>query len=59
MINLRKVFVHDDDHEEIHFEQIPRTPWKTLCGRRLHAINTVHINKMSVTCEKCMKESLR
>lgn len=53
-----KVYIHGDDKEEVHIiHDLPEPAvdsTHTICGQRLHPINTVYTAKLSVTCAACL-----
>lgn len=53
---MEKVLIHDDENEDVHYIKGSFLGAnKTLCGQRLHPINTIHVRKFDVTCEKCLE----
>ena len=57
---MKKVLV-PGTNEDVHYIKLYNhlgsllPEGKTLCGQQLHPINTVHVTKINVTCEKCLK----
>lgn len=53
-----KVYVHGDSKEEVHIVHgLPEPAGDsshTICGQKLHPINTVYTDKLDVTCPACL-----
>lgn len=54
---MEKILISEDGIDEvIHYINCKFIDAnKTLCGERLHPINTIHIHALPVTCKKCLK----
>jgi len=57
---LEKVLIHNGlEKEEVHYIPVSYLfSNKTLCGKKLNAINNIQVKKLPVTCKKCISRSL-